>query len=253
MKKRMRVVVVTGGGSGMGRMIAQRFASDDHFVYILGRREHKLLETMEGYATIKAVVADVTDLNSIQSAVQTITKQHKVIDVLVNCAGGNQKVDSSATMKEAHAAWNAIVDVNLTSVFNMIFACQPFLARPGGRIINVTSMAALGGSRQGGVSGQAYSAAKAGIHGMSRTLVNQLAPDGITINCVAPGVIEDTDFFPGGKIPEDLANFYLAKIPVGRLGKPDEIASGVFYLASPDAGFISGEILNINGGAQFGR
>jgi len=248
-----RVVIVTGGGSGMGRAIAHRFANAGDKVYILGRRLEKLNDTAKGFPGIECLVTDVTDTLLIEKARDTIIKNHKSVDVLVNNAGGNIKVDPNATLKQANAAWNQIVESNLTSVFNMIFAFDKYLIRPGGRIINISSIAALGGSRQGGVSGQAYSAAKSGIHGLTRTLVSGFAKDKITINSVAPGVIGDTEFFAGKPMPEELVKFYLPKIPLNELGKPDDIAAGVFYLASDDARYITGEIVNINGGLQFGR
>jgi 3-oxoacyl-[acyl-carrier protein] reductase len=249
-----RVVVVTGGGSGMGKAIAHKFADNGDVVFILGRNQEKLNSAAKGHNNlIKTIVADVTDITAIEKASQIIIKDYSKIDVLVNNAGGNLKIDANVKAIDAQNAWKQIIETNLSSVFNMIFVFSKHLTKPGGRIINITSMAALGGSRQGGITGQAYSAAKSGIHGLSRTLVSSLAADGITINCIAPGVITNTDFFGGQKVPDELANFYLPKIPAGRLGLPDEIAAGVFYLASEEANYITGEILNINGGAQFGR
>lgn|SRR3989344_390465 len=251
--KQPRVVIVTGGGSGMGKAIAHLFADAGDTVYILGRRLEKLEDTAKGFPNIECLVADVTDTASIEKARDTIVKKHKNVDVLVNNAGGNIKVDADVSLKEAKTAWDHIINSNLSSVFNMIFAFEKHLTRPGGRVVNISSLAALGGSRQGGISGQAYSAAKAGIHGLSRTLVSGFARGKITINSVAPGVIGDTEFFAGKPMPEELVKFYLPKIPLNELGKPDDIAAGVFFLASDDAHYITGEILNINGGAQFGR
>ncbi len=248
-----RVVVVTGGGSGMGRAIARRFASNGDTVYILGRRSNKLEETAKGFDSIIPVVCDVTDLEAIEKSQKIIAKSHKTIDVLINNAGGSYKVSDSASSNEKLEAWDQIIKTNLTSVFAMIMVFEKSLARPGGRIINITSMAALGGSRQGGVSGQAYSAAKSGIHGINRTLARSLGEEGITINALAPGVIDNTEFFPASTVPGDLKGRYIPITPMGRLGDSEEIADGVFYLASDQAGFITGEILNINGGVQFGR
>ena len=248
-----RVVVVTGGGSGMGRAIARRFAKNGDTVYVLGRRLNKLQETAEGFNSIIPVACDVTDLTAIEKAHKQVTKSHKIVDVLVNNAGGSFKVSDDAPAKQKLEAWNQIIQTNLTSVFAMIMVFEKSLARPGGRIINITSMAALGGSRQGGVSGQAYSASKSGIHGLNRTLVGMFGDDGITVNALAPGVIDDTEFFPGSTVPGDLRDRYVPITPVRRLGNPEEVAAGVLYLASEEAGFITGEVLNINGGVQFGR
>ncbi len=250
---KQRVVVITGGGSGMGRAMAHLFADNGDTVYILGRHQPKLDETAKANPLIHTLTADVTDVKAIEQARQAIIKQSSAIDVLINNAGGNLKIEADISAQDANSAWKQIVDTNLTSIFNMIFAFRPHIKSPGGRIINVSSMAAIGGSRQGGVTGQAYSAAKSGIHGLSRTLVADLAKEGITINSVAPGVIEDTQFFSGKSVPDDLKAVYLPRIPLGRLGKPEEIAAGVFYLASEGAAYVTGEMLNINGGAQFGR
>lgn len=253
MSKKQRVIIVTGGGSGMGRSIARRFAENGDIVYVLGRTKAKLLDTAEGSVSVKPIVCDVTKTSSVANAIQSILDEHKQINVLVNCAGGIKPIAADASLEDAHDGWNSIIDTNLTSVFNVTYSALPHIIRPNGRIINITSIAALGGSSIGGAGGQAYSAAKAGVHGMSRTLANVLAPEGITVNCLAPGVVDNTGFFGGTGVPEERAAFYRAKIPVGRLGLPEEIAAGVFYLASDDAAFVNGEILNISGGQQFGR
>ena len=253
MGKKLRVVVVTGGGSGMGRAIARRFAKNGDIVYIIGRRKSKLEETAKGFRDIYCVTADVTDLASIEKARNIITKDHKKIDVLVNNAGGSTSVTPDASFAEAAKAWNEVIETNLSSVFYVILIFDKFLARPGGKIVSITSTAAIGGSNMGGVGGQAYSASKAGIHGLSRTLVRPLAEEGITVNCVAPGVITDTEFFTPKGMPEERQKQYLPKIPVGHFGTSEEIAEGVFYITSDKSDFITGEILNINGGMQFGR
>lgn len=251
--KKQRVVVVTGGGSGMGRAAAYRFSTNGDKVFILGRRVEKLNETAEGHANITGLQADVTDPKSVKQALEAILEHHKTIDVLVNCAGGTAKLGSDASTEEQLNAWNQIINVNLTSVFIVINLFDEHMTRPGARIINVTSLAAFSGSRQPGVTGQAYSAAKSGVHGLTRTLVGRFSGDGVTINSVAPGVVQNTDFFPRGEVPDALADYYLSRTPLGRIGEPEEIAAGIFYLASDEAGFITGEILNINGGVQFGR
>lgn len=250
---RQRVILVTGGGSGIGKAIAYKFADNGDLVYILGRNLKKLEEASKGHDNIVAQEIDITLPDSIEKAKKAITSKHKTIDVLVNNAGGNTKIDPDADLEAANKGWKFIVEVNLTGTFNVIHALLPNIKRPGGRIINITSLAAFAGSSLGGVSGQAYSAAKSGLHGMSRTLSNMIAKEGVTVNCVAPGVIPDTGFFGPDGMAEERREMYLSKIPVGRLGEPEDIAGGVFYLASDEAGFITGEILNINGGAQFGR
>lgn len=248
-----RVVVVTGGGSGIGKATAAMFAAQNDKVYVLGRDRKRLEVVASTSENISAMGCDITNLQSVQQAVEAIGKQHKAIDVLVNCAGGTTSLDPDATIEEAKAAWDFVIDLNLGGVFNVTSTFLPLLKRPGSRIIYVTSLAALGGSSQAGATGQAYSAAKAGVHGMSRTLAKALAPEGITVNCVAPGVIDHTEFFGQNGIPADRKAKNESLIPEGRLGEPEEIAAGILYLASEKAGFVTGEILNINGGAVFGR
>jgi 3-oxoacyl-[acyl-carrier protein] reductase len=248
-----RIIVVTGGGSGIGSAIASEFAMNGDTVYVLGRNKEKLDVVAKNNKNIIPITTDITKPTEVENAKKEITSQHNSVDVLVNCAGGNTKIDPNADLEEVVKGWNFIINVNLTGTFMMAHAFLPVITKPGGRIINITSLAALAGSSLGGVSGQAYSAAKSGVHGMTRTLAKAFAKEGVTINCVAPGVIDDTGFFGGEGVPDDRKDMYLANIPEGRLGKPDEVAAGVFYLASEKAGFITGEILNINGGGVFGR
>lgn len=248
-----RIVVVTGGGSGMGRAIALRFAEAGDRVYIIGRRVDQLEKVAAESPNIEGVAGDVTDVEAVNEAVNKIVQKHKTINVLVNCAGGNTKVSDDVDLAGANRAWKSIIDVNLTGTFNVIFAFLPHLVRPGGRVVNITSLAAFSGSSNPGVSGQAYSAAKAGVHGMSRTLVSSLAPEGITINCVAPGIIDHTGFFGPQGMADERRRVNIARTPAGRLGEPNDIAAGVFYIASDEASFVNGEVLNINGGIVFGR
>lgn len=250
---KQRIVIVTGGGSGMGRAIARRFADAGDKVYVLGRRLEKLQETGKGFPGIECLATDVTDTNSVENARDAIIKKHKNIDVLVNNAGGTFNVSPDVDLDEAAENWNELIKTNLNSVFYMIFALEKYMSRPGGRIINITSVAALAGSSRPGIGGQGYAASKAGIHGLSRTLMPSLAADGITINCIAPGLIGDTEFFGETGLSEDRREYYLKNIPVHRVGKSEDVAKAAFYLASDEAGFVTGEILNVNGGAQFGR
>lgn len=250
MTKKSRVVVITGGGSGMGKAMAERFAQNDDQVYIVGRRAEALNSVAKASDNIHALQGDVTKPADVEKITKQVIKGGKGVDVLINCAGGSGHIDPELGLDDALDIWRAMIDTNLTSAFLMIQAFRPHITRPGGRIINVSSSAAFAGSsRPGGV---AYASAKAGLHGLMRTLVKEFAPEGVTINTIAPGATENTDFF-GDKIPEDRRASMLASIPLNRLGQPEEIAAAAFYLASDEAGFITGEVLNVNGGAQFGR
>ncbi len=252
---KQRVVVVTGGGSGMGRATALKFSKNGDKVYVIGRRKEKLEETVGQGENIHPFVADVTDITSIESLKKFVLDSSKSIDVLVNCAGGrgNLSADDGSSFEKIVEVWDQIVKINLSSVYYVTQHLKDIITSPGGRIINISSLAALAGSSQGGVLGSAYAAAKSGIHGIDKTLAKSLGQRGITINSIAPGLIRSTDFFGEGGIPEIVQKRYEKSILVGRLGQPEDIAAGVFYLASEEAGFITGEILNINGGVQFGR
>ena len=248
-----RVVVITGGGTGMGRAAAQLFAKSGDTVYIIGRRKEKLEETAKGYENIFSLASDLTDINSVENLRNEILKKHKSVDVLVNNAGGIYPISEEDDLQTQAEGWHKIIATNLDSVFFMITAFSPHITKRSGRIINISSTAALAGSTSGNLSGQAYSAAKAGIHGLSMTLVHSLSPEGITVNTIAPGVVDVTEFFGGNGVPDSRKQTYLDRIPLKRLGKPEEIASAIFYLASADAAFINGEIFNVNGGMVFGR
>jgi 3-oxoacyl-[acyl-carrier protein] reductase len=248
-----RTVVITGGNSGIGRAITKKFADNGDKVFVLGLNEEKLAETEKLSENVKAYNCDITNPTNVDATKELIVADSGNIDVLVNCAGGTTKVGDNPDFTEARKVWDYVIDLNLTGVFNMIFAFEPHLTRPGGRIINITSLAAFTGSSRHSINGEAYATAKSGIHGMSRHLAIALAKDGITVNCVAPGVIDHTGFFGGDGLPEDRKKVNEELTPLGRVGTPEDIAPGVFYLASEEAEYITGEILNINGGRVFGR
>ncbi len=250
-----RVVVVTGGGSGMGRATALRFSENGDKVYVVGRHKDKLEATAKLSNNIHALVADVTDAKSIESLKKEILKDEKSVDVLVNNAGGRgEKVpDENASFDDMVEVWNQVIKLNLSSVYYVIQNFMDDITSPGGRIINISSLAALAGSSQGSVIGTAYAAAKSGIHGIDKTLAKSLGQRGITINSIAPGFIGSTDFFGKDGAPPSVKEKYETSVLVGRQGESDDIAAAVFYLASDEAGFITGEILNVNGGVQFGR
>lgn len=234
----------------MGKAAAELFSKNGDKVYIAGRRKEQLEAVASANKNVVVIACDLTKPKEIENLIGEITKNHKVVDVLVNCVGGSGKVEGD-DLESAYAAWKQIVDTNLNSAFLISHAILPILARPGGRLIHVTSMAAFAGSSR--VGGEAYAASKSGVHGLVRTLVRVHGPQGITINCVAPGVIENTDFFKDGTVPQDIRAKMIPQIPAGRLGVPEDVAPAIFYLASDEASFINGEILNINGGQQFSR
>jgi 3-oxoacyl-[acyl-carrier protein] reductase len=195
--------------------------------------------------------ADVSRRDDVQSAIDDIVRRHGRIDVLVNNAGAGRKFATDTPLYDAEQMWDEMHAVDLKGPFLMAMAAAPHLTRPGGRIINISSIAAQSGSSSPGSI--AYAAAKAGVIGLTFALARELSPQGITVNAVAPGYIAGTGFFGGHGLPEAAERSIAAQTAVGRVGRPEDVAEAVRYLASPAAGFITGEVMNVNGGQLFGR
>lgn len=250
MTQQKRTILITGGNSGMGRAIAERFAQEDARVAILGRDQDTLRSTAEVLAPHVAwYQADVSRRQQVQATVAAIVEQWGQIDVLVNAAGFVRGVTSDMPLDEAEREWDAVLDTNLKGSFLMTVAVAPYLVRPGGRIIYISSIAAFtGGSRAGSV---AYAAAKAGLLGLTYGFARELSSQGITVNAVAPGFIANTGFT--GAWSEERIRGIIEQTPVGRAGQVNDVAAVVHYLASPEASFVTGEVLNVNGGWLFGH
>jgi 3-oxoacyl-[acyl-carrier protein] reductase len=245
-----RTVVITGGGSGIGQAMAEAFARVGDRVVILGRREERLRAVAQSLGpAVCWQRVDVSQRDSIAAGAAAIADRFGRIDVLVNNAGFVLGITTQTPLAEAERLWDEVVDANLKGAFLMAAAVTPHLPRPGGRIINVSSIAAFtGGSRPGAV---AYAAAKSGLIGLTYALARELSPQGITVNAVAPGFVAGTEFT--GQWPEERVRAIVAETPAGRAGRPEDIAAAVLYLASPQASFVTGEVLHVNGGWLFGR
>ena len=237
-----RVVIVTGASRGIGRAVAVRFGEAGAVVVVAARGDHADATADEirgegGRAV--SVSVDVNDTKQIDAMVGMALEEYGRIDVLVNNAG---IVRDQLAMRMTVADWNAVIATNLTAVFTCSRAVlRPMLKQRSGRIINVGSVVG-----QMGNAGQVnYAATKAGLVGFSKALAREVATRGVTVNVVAPGMI-DTEMTSGLAKPAREA--MLAKIPLGRLGTPDDIAAAIGFLASDEAAYITGHVLAVNGG-----
>ena len=234
-----RVALVTGGSRGIGEAISLALKEAGYQVVATyaGNEEKAAKFTEEtGIATYKF---DVGDYEACQAAVRQIESDVGAVEVLVNNAG----ITRDSTMhKMTFEQWNQVIQTNLTSCFNMCHAVLDGMRERGfGRIVNIGSI-----NGQAGQYGQVnYAAAKSGIHGFTKALAQEGAAKGITVNAIAPGYIA-TEMVRA--VPENVLEKIVARIPVGRLGEASEIARGVAFLVSDDAGFITGSTLSINGG-----
>ncbi|MFV2104383.1 SDR family NAD(P)-dependent oxidoreductase [Micromonospora sp. LOL_024] len=245
-----RLAVVSGGGTGIGWAVARRLAADGDRVVILGRRPGPLKATADtinhelGGDLVGWHTADLTDPGDLAGVVGAVDRAGGTVDVLVNNAGGRFG-DDGTDLAAVAAGWSRDFQGNVLPTVLLTEALFDRLRRPGARIVALGSVAAF---RPTG----SYGAAKAALHAWVYTAATRLAPAGVTVNAVAPGFIPDTEFFGGGLTPE----FILSRVdltPVGRPGTPDEVAAAVRYLAAPEAGFTTGQILQVNGGMVFGR
>ena len=244
-----RVALITGGGTGIGRATAGKLASEGFHVVILGRREQPLRETAEAIgASATWYPLDVSQRAQVATTVAMVVERWGKIDALVNAAGYAMGVRAGMALDEAARNWDETLGVNLTGAFLMSIAVAPYLARPGGRIVNISSIAAYTGGQRGGSID--YAAAKAGLIGMTHGLARDLSKEGVTANVIVPGFIAHTEFT--GEWSDERVQSIVAETPVGRPGSADDIAAAVAYLVSPEASFVTGETLHVNGGWRFG-
>lgn len=236
-----KIVLVTGASRGIGRAIALRFAKEGHFVIGTATSEQGAETIGEYLAEYDGVgrVLNVTDTAQIDALFEEIDSVYGSLQVLVNNAGITQ---DGLLMRMSDEQWDKVIDTNLTAIYRMSRrAVRGMMKARFGRIINITSVVG-----QMGNAGQTnYAATKAGVEGFSRSLAREISSRGVTINCVAPGLIE-TDMTD--ELDERLLNSMLDAVPIGRLGQPEDIAAAVAFLASDEAGYITGAVLAVNGG-----
>ncbi len=246
-----RVAIVTGAAGGIGGAIARRFAAEGADLCLAGRNgcAETAAQVVDAGRRALDLKVDVTDRLALVDMVDRTVAAFGKVDILVTVAGV-VSVGNAETLAEAE--WDRVIAINMKGVF---FSCQaviPAMRKAGyGRIINIGSLLAKNGGNprpwlnradQERAGNVAYGSAKAGVHAMTMFLAKELAADGITVNCVAPGPIASA-------MTTNLPDSFKALLPVGRLGRGDEVADAVTYLAGEQAGFTTGEILDVNGGA----
>jgi 3-oxoacyl-[acyl-carrier protein] reductase len=239
-----KVAAITGGTRGIGLAVARRLAADGFDLLLTYRGDESAAEEArrELAATgrrVEVLQADVSTADGAGATVEAAMERLGRLDVLVNNAGVTR---DTLIMRMSEEDWDTVLTTNLKGTFLCAKAAvRPMLRQRSGRIINITSVVGLVGN-----AGQAnYSAAKAGLVGFTKSLAKEVGSRGITVNAVAPGCI-DTRMTEG--LPAELKEQLLKQTPLGRLGAPEDVASAVAFLASPDAGFITGHVLTVDGG-----
>jgi 3-oxoacyl-[acyl-carrier protein] reductase len=236
-----QVALVTGASRGIGAAIAKILAENGAKVVGTATTQagaDAINATLKGFGGM-GLALDVNDAAQIDAVLENISKTYGDVSILVNNAGITR---DTLLMRMKDEDWDAVIATNLTSIFKMSRAVlKPMMKARVGRIVNITSLVGHAGN-----AGQTnYGAAKAGITGFTKSFATEVGSRGITVNCVAPGFI-DTDMVR--ELPEAYVEGLMKKIPVGRFGKPEEIAAAVLFLVSPSSAFITGETLHVNGG-----
>jgi len=245
-----QVAIITGSSEGIGLSVSIMLAEKGSAVIINGRDKDRLLlaekklQAIPG-ARFSLIQGDIMEEDVRNEIVQTTVRHYDKIDILINNAGGGTNIHRIEEITDED--WYHSMEFNLNSSFFMCRAAVPVMRKNKyGRIVNVSSVA---GRFRGRLSGPHYSAAKAGLLGMTRHLARDLAPDGITVNAVAPGFVNTRRALnKWNDYSGEEKNYYLRQIPLNRFAEPEEIASAILFLASPDASYITGATLDVNGG-----
>jgi 3-oxoacyl-[acyl-carrier protein] reductase len=244
-----RVVIVSGGGTGIGRATARAIAADGAHVLILGRREEVLeaaatdIAAELGNDSISWLRADVTDPADVEAVATHVGSAFGTIDAVVNNAGGGAD-PAGDDLAGLASSWRSTFEKNVISAVMLTHALAPMLRRPGGSIVLVSSMA----TRSGG-GGGAYVAAKGALNAWVLALTTEMAPQGITANVVAPGYTPDTELFGSG-MPKELHERIVSRIALGRAGRSADMAGVIRFLVSSDASFVTGQVIEVAGGMK---
>ncbi len=234
--------IVTGAGRGIGRAAALKLAEEGADVVVNDVTPDNVAQMVREIETLGrraiGVIADVSDPEGVQKLIEAALNGLGGLEILVNVAGINR---DAMLHKMTRQQWDDVIRVNLTGAFNTTQAAAIYMREAGhGRIINISSMSWLGNIGQAN-----YAASKAGVVGLSRTAARELARKGITVNVICPGFI-DTDMTRG--VPDKVWQLMVEKIPAGRVGDPRDVANVVAFLASDEAGYVTGEVINVSGG-----
>jgi 3-oxoacyl-[acyl-carrier protein] reductase len=243
-KMKEKIAVVTGASRGIGFAIAESLAAEGAKVICCSTTKEGSDRTAdllnEKYdAKCEGLAVDVSNIEAVESSVKSIVGQHGKIDILVNNAGISR---DKLLLRMSQEDWSTVLNVNLNSVFYMTKAVmRPMLKQKWGRIINITSVVGVTGN-----PGQSnYAASKAGIIGFTKSIAKELGAKGITCNAVAPGFVQ-TDMIDS--LPDDYVDNIIREVPLKRLGQPDDIANMTTFLASDRSSYITGQVINVDGG-----
>ena len=238
-----KVAIITGASQGIGKGMAETFSKAGAHVACVSRNKDNLKSVadslIENGGAASFYTCDVSSLDAFQNTIKEIAENHGSVDILVNNAG---ICKDKLIMRMSEDEWNKVININLNGAFNGIKAVsQIMIKQRAGRIINISSIVGLIGN-----PGQAnYAASKAGLIGLSKSAAKELAPRGITVNAIAPGYIA-TDMTD--QITDQAKESLITKIPLGRIGSPSDIAASALFLASDEAGYITGQTLTVDGG-----
>ena len=240
-----RIVVVTGGSRGIGRAVCLRFAQEGaKIIFVHYDPDEDAANETVGLLSKMGVEAhgeklDVSSFDAVEPFFTRVVKEHQRVDVLVNNAGITR---DSFLMRMSPDQWDAVLNVNLRSVFNCTKAvARPMIKEKSGKIINIASVVAFMGN-----AGQCnYAASKAGMLGFTKSFAREVGSRGITVNAVAPGYI-NTEMTEG--LSDAVKEAFLSQIPLGTMGEPDDVAEAVYWLASDGAKYITGQVIQVNGG-----
>ena len=238
-----KIAIVTGASQGIGKTIALELSKSGAFVYCISRNKKAIESVVNSIISnggqSSSYACDISNSDNFKDIIEKIVKKHNKIDILVNNAG---VTNDALLMRMSNEQWDQVIDTNLKGAFTCIKSVVRYMMKNKyGRIINITSIVGLTGN-----AGQAnYAASKAGLIGMTKSIAKEVASRGITANCIAPGWIKTsmTDI-----LTEEAKNQFLSQIPVGRIGSANDIANTVIFLASEEAGYITGQTITVDGG-----